>query len=61
MSVYPVWLVGAAYFCFGLIFGSFLNVCIYRLPRGLSVVRPRSACPECHRMISAQDNIPVIS
>ncbi len=61
MSVYPVWLVGAAYFCFGLIFGSFLNVCIYRLPRGLSVVRPRSACPECHNMISAQDNIPVIS
>ena len=59
--MYPVWLVGAAYFCLGLIFGSFLNVCIYRLPRGLSVVRPRSACPECHQMISAQDNIPVIS
>ena len=59
--MYPVWLVGAAYFCLGLIFGSFLNVCIYRLPRGLSVVRPRSACPECHQMISAQDNIPVLS
>lgn len=46
---------------FGLVFGSFLNVCIYRMPRGLSVVRPRSACPACHTPIAAYDNIPVIS
>lgn len=48
-------------FIFGLIFGSFLNVCIYRLPRGLSVVSPRSACPNCERPIAAYDNIPVVS
>ena len=46
----------------GLIFGSFLNVCIYRLPRGLSVSNPpRSACPQCHHQIASYDNIPVLS
>jgi len=50
-----------AVFLFGLAFGSFLNVCIYRLPRGLSVVRPRSACPACNQPIRAADNIPVLS
>jgi leader peptidase (prepilin peptidase)/N-methyltransferase len=59
--VYPDWILGAGFFCFGLIFGSFLNVCIYRLPRGLSVVSPRSACPQCHEPIAAFDNIPVLS
>jgi leader peptidase (prepilin peptidase)/N-methyltransferase len=59
--VYPDWILAAGFFCFGLIFGSFLNVCIYRLPRGLSVVSPRSACPECHTPIAAFDNIPVLS
>jgi leader peptidase (prepilin peptidase)/N-methyltransferase len=48
--------------CFGLIFGSFLNVCIYRLPRDLSVSEPkRSACPHCHQQIAFYDNIPVLS
>lgn len=46
---------------FGLVFGSFLNVCIYRMPLGLSVVRPRSSCPACHEPIAAYDNIPVVS
>jgi len=55
------WLLGAGFLGFGVIFGSFLNVCIYRLPRGLSVVRPRSACPGCHAMIAWYDNIPVLS
>ena len=46
----------------GLIFGSFLNVCIYRLPRGLSVSNPpRSACPHCQHQIAFYDNIPVVS
>jgi leader peptidase (prepilin peptidase)/N-methyltransferase len=48
-------------FLFGLIFGSFLNVCIYRLPLGLSVVTPRSACPTCKEPIAFYDNFPVLS
>lgn len=51
----------AAIFVFGLALGSFLNVCIHRLPRGLSVVSPRSACPSCNTPIAAYDNIPVLS
>ena len=46
---------------FGLLAGSFLNVCIYRLPRRASIVRPRSQCPNCSRLIAWFDNIPVIS
>jgi leader peptidase (prepilin peptidase) / N-methyltransferase len=45
----------------GLIFGSFLTVVIHRVPRGESVVRPRSRCPRCGAEIRAIDNIPVVS
>jgi len=45
----------------GLVTGSFLNVVIYRLPRGLSTVLPRSRCPSCGEPIRALDNLPVIS
>jgi len=46
---------------FGLIFGSFLNVVIYRLPLEMSIVKPGSSCPECGNMVRAYDNIPVLS
>jgi leader peptidase (prepilin peptidase) / N-methyltransferase len=45
----------------GLIVGSYLNVVIYRLPRGISTVMPRSRCPECGAAIRAVDNVPVVS
>ncbi len=54
-------IVAAAIFVFGLAFGSFLNVCVYRLPRDLSVVHPRSACPNCNQWIAFHDNVPVLS
>jgi leader peptidase (prepilin peptidase)/N-methyltransferase len=53
-------LFASAIFVFGLAFGSFLNVCIYRLPRGLSVVWPASKCPRCDTPIKAYDNIPLL-
>lgn len=45
----------------GLIAGSYLNVVVHRLPRGLSTVRPRSACPACGAPIRALDNLPLLS
>lgn len=48
-------------FCFGLLFGSFYNVVIYRLPRKLSVVKPGSSCPQCGHELGPLELVPVVS
>jgi leader peptidase (prepilin peptidase)/N-methyltransferase len=47
------------FFLFGIVIGSFLNVCIARIPEGLSIVSPGSRCPRCEKPIKPYDNIPV--
>ncbi|MGD0229284.1 MAG: prepilin peptidase [Syntrophorhabdales bacterium] len=54
-------IIDALFFVLGAIFGSFLNVCIYRIPRETSIVRPGSRCPGCGTPISFYHNIPLIS
>ncbi|HYA97013.1 MAG TPA: prepilin peptidase [Methylomirabilota bacterium] len=49
------------FFLFGIVIGSFLNVCIARVPEGMSIVTPRSHCPHCQKTIEPLDNIPVLS
>ena len=59
------WLVhsvlGSGCFLIGVVVGSFLNVCIYRLPLEKSVVWPDSRCPNCLGRIGALENIPILS
>jgi leader peptidase (prepilin peptidase)/N-methyltransferase len=54
-------MISAIVFVFGLLVGSFLNVCIVRLPRGVSIVTPPSHCPHCRSGIRFYDNIPLVS
>ena len=56
-----MYLESLVYALFGLVIGSFLNVCIYRIPLGKSVVFPGSSCPHCGISIRFYDNIPVLS
>ena len=56
---FPFW--SLVFFGFGAIVGSFLNVCIYRMPRGESIVSPPSHCPSCGKSIPAYLNIPLVS
>jgi len=59
MSLY---LIEIIVFFFGLCIGSFMNVCIFRLPKSKSILRPpRSMCPQCDAMIASYDNIPIVS
>lgn len=53
------WYFTVIVFMFGACWGSFLNVCIYRIPAELSVVRPRSRCPKCMTNLAWRDNIPI--
>src|SRR5207249_1054614 len=55
------WLVLSLAFALGACIGSFLNVCIYRLPQDESVLRPASRCPRCATPIAWRDNIPLLS
>jgi leader peptidase (prepilin peptidase)/N-methyltransferase len=56
LYLFQLWL-----FVFGLCIGSFLNVCIHRIPLNASIVKPRSRCPRCEIPISFYDNIPILS
>lgn len=55
---WPLWVLAGVV---GLAVGSFLNVVVHRVPLGLSVVRPGSACPACAAPVTARDNVPVLS
>lgn len=48
-------------FILGSVIGSFLNVCVYRMPRNLSIISPSSRCPSCNTPIKPYDNIPILS
>jgi len=54
-------LAGIVVFVLGAVVGSFLNVCIWRIPQGLSIVFPASSCPQCGHSIRFYDNIPLVS
>ena len=58
---YPELLAPGAVFVLGLLIGSFLNVCIYRLPRGESILWPSSHCPKCGKPVGAMGNVPLLS
>jgi leader peptidase (prepilin peptidase) / N-methyltransferase len=61
LSMLGLGFVRVVVFAFGLLWGSFLNVVIHRVPREMSVVRPASHCPGCGKPIAGYDNIPVLS
>ncbi|MET0843124.1 MAG: prepilin peptidase, partial [Mycetocola sp.] len=60
-AVTPLLVAAVATGAFGLLVGSFLNVVVYRVPNGMSVVSPPSACPGCGSGIKSYDNVPVLS
>jgi leader peptidase (prepilin peptidase)/N-methyltransferase len=56
LQAFPVFI----FFLAGLCIGSFLNVCIFRLPAGLSIIKPASRCPRCKKPLKWRDNIPLL-
>ena len=56
-----MYIINVLYFCIGLILGSFINVVIYRIPKDLSIIKPRSFCPNCKSSIPFYRNIPIIT
>lgn len=61
MASLPPWLTAIYVFVLGAVVGSFLNVVIARVPRGESLVKPRSRCPGCRSAIAWYDNVPIVS
>ena len=61
MDNFLIWYFGGIVFFFGACWGSFMNVCIWRIPREESVVKPRSHCPKCEKLIAWYDNVPILS
>lgn len=57
----PIWLGSLIAFVYGTVVGSFLNVCIYRLPAEQSIVNPPSHCPKCNNRLRALDLVPLLS
>ena len=54
-------IAGIFFFLFGMVVGSFLNVCITRIPEDVSIILPGSRCPECGTAIKFYDNVPVLA
>ena len=61
LAVVPAWAIAVALGLFGLTIGSFLNVCIYRIPIGQSIVHPPSRCMRCGKQLRWYHNVPVLS
>lgn len=61
MTISPQFILDTFLLLFGLLFGSFANVVVWRVPRGESIVTPPSRCPSCGREIRWYDNVPVVS
>ncbi len=61
INIAPVILQAALGFVVGAILGSFVNALAYRLPRGISIVAPRSSCPSCQTTLRARELVPLLS
>lgn len=61
LDAFPTWFIRGFAMAFGLLWGSFLNVVIHRVPRGMSIVRPPSQCPRCKQPVKPWQNVPVVS